>query len=138
SSPPEVRSGANGGGGQSFSRSRAPAVESAPARGGTAPNAVAGRNSISRAAGLSAIHRSFGNSDFGNLRSGPRSGLRSGLNAPASASSRVGRSPTARPGRPAAGPATASRNSSSAGSALNRFGSRDFNRFGNFGRFRFG
>ena len=134
---PKVRSGVNGGGWQSFSRSRAPAVESAPARGATAPNALAGRNSISQTGALSAIHRSFGNSDFGNLRSGPRSGLRSGLNAPASASSRVGRPPTARPGRPAAGPATAFRNSSSAGSALNRFGSRDFNRFGNFGRFGF-
>ena len=137
----EARSGANGGGWQSFSRSRGPAVESGPARGATAPNALAGRNSISQPAALSAIHRSFGGSDFGNirsgLRSGPRSGLRSGLNAPASASSLVGRSPTARPGRPAAGPATASRNSSSAGSARNRFGSRDFNRFGNFGRFGF-
>jgi hypothetical protein len=137
---PEVRSGANGGGWQSFSRSRAPALESAPARaarGATAPNALAGRNSISQGTALSAIHRSFGNSNFGNLRSGPRSGPRSGLSASASASSRVGRSPTARPGRPVAGPATAPRNSSSAGSALNRFGSRDFNRLGNFGRFRF-
>jgi hypothetical protein len=138
---PAVRSGAIGGGWQSFSRSRAPAVESAPARGATAPNALAGRNSISQASAISAIHRSFGNSDFGNLRSGSRSGtrsgLRSGLNAPASASSLVGRSATARPGGPAAGPATAPRNSSSAGSALNRFGSRDFNRFGNFGRFGF-
>jgi hypothetical protein len=131
--PSEARSGANGGGWQSFSRSRGPAVESGPARGATAPNALAGRNSISQASAISAVHRSFGNSDFANLRSGPRSGL----NAPASASSRVGRPPTARPGRPAAGPATASPNSASAGSALNRFGSRDFNRFGNFGRFGF-
>jgi hypothetical protein len=134
---PEVRSGVNGGGWQSFSRSRAPALESAPARGATAPNALAGRNSISQAAALSGIHRSFGVSNFGNLRSGPRSGLRSGLSASAAAGSRVGRSPTARPGRPVAGPATAARNSSSAGSALNRFGSGDFSRLGNFGRFGF-
>ena len=134
---PAVRSGANGGGWQSFSRSRGPALESAPARGVTAPNALAGRNSITQAAALSAIHRSFGGSDFGSLRSGPRSGTRSGLSASASASSRVGRSPTARPGRPATGPATTPRNTSSTGSALNRFGSGDFDRLGNFGRFGF-
>jgi hypothetical protein len=90
---------------------------------------LAGRNSISQAAALSAIHRSFGVSDFGNLRSR--------LSVPASASSRVRTSLTARPrGRPSTR-GDGFRNSFSSGSALNRFGSHDFNRFGNFGRFRF-
>jgi hypothetical protein len=132
--PPEVRSGANGGGWQSFSRSRGPAVESGPARGATAPNALAGRNSISQASALSAIHRSFGVSDVGNLRSG----LRSGLNAPRSASSGSGSSLVARSRGTPSIRGTGLRNSSSAGTALNRFGSRNLNRFGNFGRFRFG
>lgn len=129
---PGIRSGANGGGWQSFSRSRAPAVESGTARGAIAPNALAGRNSISQSDALSAIHRSFGRS-FGNSNLGS---LRPRLSAPVSASSRVGRSPTARPHRPVSGPATAPPNSST-GSALNRFGSPDFNRLGNLGRFGF-
>jgi hypothetical protein len=128
--PPEVRSGANGGGWQSFSRSRGPAVESGPARGATAPNALAGRNSISQATALSGIHRSFGVSDFGNRRSG--------LNAPRSASSGSGSSLIARSRGTPSIRGTGLRNSSSAGTAFNRFGSRGFNRFGNFGRFRFG
>jgi hypothetical protein len=127
--PPEIRSGANGGGWRSFSPSRAPALERAPAEGATASNTLAGRNSISKASGLSAIHRSFGNSDFGNLRSR--------LSTPVSASSGVRSSLTARSRGTPSIRGIGLRNSLSAGTALNRFGSRDFNRFGNFDRFRF-
>ena len=144
---PGILSGANGGGWQSFSRSRAPAVESGSARGAIAPNALAGRNSISRASALSAIQRSFGrsfgNSGFGNLRSEPPrsglgSGLRSGLNTPRSASSGSGSSLIARSRGTSSIRGTGLRNSSSAGTSFNRFGSRGFNGFGDFGRFRFG
>jgi len=141
---PGIRSGANGGGWQSFSRSRAPAVASAPARGVTAPNALAGRNSVSQAATLSAMQRSFGrsfgSSGFGNLRSEPlRSGsLGSGLNASRSASSGSGSSFVARSRGTPSIRGTGFRNSSNVGTAFNRFGSRGFNRFGNFGRFGFG
>lgn len=144
---PGIRSGANGGGWQSFSRSRAPAVASAPARGASAPNALAGRNSISRASALSAIQRSFGrslgNSGLSNLRSeplrsGPGSGLRSGLNTSRSASSGSGSSFVARSRGTPPIRGNGLGNSSNVGTGFNRFGSRGFNRFGNFGRFGFG
>jgi hypothetical protein len=125
-----IRSGANGGEWQSFSRSRAPAVESGSARGATALNALAGRNSISQASALSGIRRSFGVSDVGNLRSG--------LNAPRSMSSGSGSSLITRSRGTPSTRGTGLRNSSSAGTAFNRFGPRGFNRFGDFGRFRFG
>lgn len=99
-----------------------------PARIATAPNALEARNSVSQALGLSAIHRAFGNSDFGNLRSRP--------NISPSASSRAGSPLLARPRTTVSGAGTALRNSFRPDFSRNRFGFRDFNRFGNFDRFR--
>jgi hypothetical protein len=121
---------ANGAAVQSFSANRAPVLGSA-ARGAAVPRALEVRNSISQVRALSAIHRAFGDSGFGNLRFG--------LNASVSANSRFGGSLPARPGGTASRTGIAVRNSfrSRSGFASNRFGFRDFDRFRSLGHFGF-
>ena len=123
-----VRPGSGEGSWRSFGANRAPAMGAASARGATAPSALEVRNSVSQVLGLSAIHRAFGNSDFANLRSHP--------NISASASSRVGSPPLARPGATVSGAGAALRNSARPDLSRNRFGLRDFDGIRNFGRFR--
>lgn len=128
SAPPTARiqPGSGGGPWRSFGANRAPATGTTPPRMATAPNALEARNSVSQVLGLSAIHRAFGNSGFGNLR--PRPG------ASTSTSPRASSPLLARPRATVSGTGAAPRNSFRSDSSFNRF--RDFGRFRNFDRFR--
>jgi hypothetical protein len=123
------RYGTDSGAWRSFSANRVSVPGSRPASDAAVPNALGMRNSISRAGALSAIRRAFGNPQAGNLRAGLNTSLPAGWRL---------RSPLSdRPAGVLSRPGTSLGDFSRSGLALNRFGLRDFNRFGTFDRFRF-